>query len=117
VFVFTGIELVIVVPAELKPLLEALQAMEYSAFVEAVTFARVTERLQRIVILSERFKCLPSASFEDDKHEGTHEEAGICKLCRVRTTAVVENASICGWVLTMCLVEFCQFSAKAMHHS
>lgn len=106
VFVLAGIELVIVVPAELEPLLEALQTVEHSALIKAVAFARITERFQSAMILLKHLKGLPCLHFEDDQHEGTHEEAGICELRRVRTRAVVENASIRARILTMCLVEF-----------
>lgn len=106
VFVLAGIELVVVVPAELEPLLEAFEAMQNGALVKAVAFARITEGFQSAVIISEHLEGVPCLHFENDKHEGTHEEAGICELRRVRTRAVVENASIRSRILTMSLVEF-----------
>ena len=54
----------------------------------------ISERLEVWVVDSELLVCLFSVHFEDDDHEGAHEEARICDLGKVSAAAVVVNSRV-----------------------
>ena len=89
VLVFFRIECLEVVPAEADTFLKSFKAMKNCTFVEAITFTGVSERLEIWVIDFELLVSLLRVHFEDNDHEGTHQEASICDLGIVATATVV----------------------------
>jgi hypothetical protein len=63
------------------------------ALIVAVSFRGISERHEVLLILPEELKCLSGVLFQDDNHEGTHEEGCIGKLIRL-VAAVVEDAVV-----------------------
>ena len=92
--VFFRIECLEVVPAEANTFLESFKAVKDSAFVEAITFAGISERLEIWMVDSELFVCLFRVHFEDNNHESTHKEAGIRDLGIVSTGTVVIDSRV-----------------------
>ena len=89
VLVFLRIECLEVVPAEADTFLKSFKAMKNCTFVEAITFAGVSERLEIWVVDFELLVRLFRVHFEDDNHKGAHQEAGICDLGIVAAATVV----------------------------
>ena len=92
--VFFRIECLEVVPAEANTFLESFKAVKDCAFVEAITFAGISERLEIWLVDSELFVCLFRVHFEDNNHEGAHQEAGVRDLGIVRAATVVIDSRL-----------------------
>ena len=114
VLVFFRIECLEVVPAEADTFLKSFKAMKNCTFVEAITFTGVSERLEIWVIDFELLVSLLRVHFEDNDHEGTHQEASICDLGIVATaTVVIDSRASLEWLT---LEKLCQLTAESMNH-
>ena len=69
-----------IVPLELDSVFESLQALQHSALVQTVAFARISIRLEQAVIWPEHVPSLFCSAFQNYYHEGTHKESSIDHL-------------------------------------
>lgn len=92
VLVLLHVERAEVVPSEAHSILKSLQAVKQSAIVEALTLGRVSVVAEKRVVWLELGVGVLRLHFEDDDHEGAHQEGTIHDLVsRVRRGAVVED--------------------------
>ena len=96
--VFFHVEGPEIIPLELDGVLEPLQTLQHGALVEAVALARVPVRLEQAVVGAEHVPGLLGGAFQDDDHEGTHEECPIYHFVRLVRSAIMED-SIVGVIL------------------
>lgn len=96
VLVLLHVERAEVVPSEAHSILKSLQAVKQSAIVEALTLGRVSVVAEKRVVWLELGVGVLRLHFEDDDHEGAHQEGTIHDLVsRVRRGAVVEDPILC----------------------
>lgn len=111
--VFLHVERLEVIPLKLNSILEALQALEQGAVIEAVALRGVTIGLEQRLVGAEHVVCLLSGALKDYYHKGTHQESAVHHLVRLVRGAVVKDA-----VLRVVLVfqQSGQFPREPMHH-
>ena len=102
---------VVVVPAEGHGVLQTLQAVLVSAAVSTVSHRRVSIWNELIVIWAESLPRLISTLFEDDDHEGTHQERRIALFVIIQACVVVD---LVVFVLLV-IHELLKFLAEQMH--
>ena len=69
-----------VVPTTTNALLQSFKAVKDCAFIEAISFASISEGFEVWLVDLELPVGLFCVHLEDDNHEGTHKEAGIRDL-------------------------------------
>ena len=112
--VFFRIECLEVVPAEADTFLESFETVKDCTFIEALAFAGVSEGLEIWMVDFELFVGLLRIHFEDNNHEGAHQEAGVRDLGIVRAaTVVIDSRLSLEW---LALEKLCQLTAESMNH-
>ena len=115
VFILLDIEGVEIVPAFLHAELKAFYAVLDCAFVETLTFASISKGLQVFLHGSELLQGPSRVDFQDDDHEGTHQEACVSELVTVVASRVVIDPSLALELRS--IEELGEFSAVSMNHS
>ena len=108
------IECLEVVPTKAKSFLESFKAVKNCAFIEAVAFTGISERLEVRMIHLELSVCLLCVHLEDNHHESAHEEASVRDLTIVFAAAVVVNP--CLPLERLTLKELGKLSAESVSH-
>lgn len=83
-----------VIPLELDGVLQALEALQQSALVQAVTLAGISIRLEQTVVRSEHIPGFLSSALKDYYHESTHQKCSVYHFVSFVTCTIVENAVV-----------------------
>ncbi len=102
-----------VVPLELNGVLQALQALQESAFVQAVAFTGISVVLEELMIGFEGCVSLLGGALHDDDHEAGHEEGPVDHLVGLLAGAVVEHSV---FLVVLVFQKSRQFSRVPMDH-
>jgi len=77
VLVFFNVESSEVIPVEFNCVFQSLENLEKSTIVEAVTFGGISVMLEELVVWFELFECIVGRHFQNNYHEGTHQESSV----------------------------------------
>ena len=89
VLVLLVIEGLVVVPAHLDAVLQALQTIQYCTFVSTDAHGCVSEGLESCVVGLEILPRLLASLSEDDHHEGSHKKSSIWLFVLVERSVVI----------------------------
>jgi hypothetical protein len=75
VLILLDIKLLEVIPVMLDCKLQALETVEHSALVKAFTLGSISKWLKKVSVALELLKSLLGGHFQNNYHEGSHQEA------------------------------------------
>ena len=113
VLVLLDVECRVVVPAERDGELQPLEAVQVDAFVRACSHRGVSIGQELVLVGPEGSPCVVSCLLEDDDHEGTHQERGVCLLCIVERRVMVNLVAL----ILRVIHEFFQLLTEEVHLS
>jgi len=102
-----------IVPFKLNSVLEALKALQHGALVQAITFTRISVRLEQTVVRSEHIPGFFGCAIQDYYHESTHQECSIDHFVSLVGGAVVEYSII---RIVLVSQQPSELSRVSMHH-